>query len=209
MVYRETVSDATFTLIRELLTKPYLQDFFLVGGTALALQIGHRQSIDIDLFSQKPFAEDTLQQHLQRDFSFQLDFADQNTLKTTIRKVKTDFLTHAYPVVYPLINESGVRMASAADIGAMKLNAIINSGERLKDFVDIYFLLETMPLQTIIDAFAGKYPQGNPLLAMKALTYLQDIRPEPIQWVGEPVSIAALDQRLQQATRNLSQQWTS
>ncbi len=209
MVYRETVSNATFHLIQKLLAKPYLQDFFLVGGTALALQIGHRQSVDIDLFSQKSFAGDTLQQQLEQDFLFQLDFLDQNTLKTTIQNVKTDFLTHAYPMAYPFINESGIRMAHAADIGAMKLNAIINSGERLKDFVDVYFLLEVMPLQDILNAFAKKYPQGNPVLAMKALTYLKDIRLEPIQWLREPVSVAELEQRLRQATQNLSQQWTS
>ena len=93
-------------------------------------------------------------------------------------------------------------MASLEDIGAMKLNAIINSGERLKDFVDVYFLLETLPLQRLLDAFSVKYTQGNPMLAMKALTYFEDINNEPIQWMHRTVDITKIQARLVEAAQH-------
>ncbi|WP_204985864.1 nucleotidyl transferase AbiEii/AbiGii toxin family protein [Mucilaginibacter psychrotolerans] len=139
MLRKETVNQATLELLNILMVDNKLDAFFLVGGTALSLQIGHRISIDLDLFSTASFDENTLLEYLQNNYSFQLDYQSNNTLKGVIRGVKVDFITHAYPLVLPLIVDEDVRMAGPEDIAAMKLNAIASNGTRLKDFIDIAF----------------------------------------------------------------------
>jgi hypothetical protein len=70
-----------------------------------------------------------------------------------------------------------VRLATTLDISGMKLNAIVNSGQRVKDFIDVYYLLNYHPLQEMLDAYSKKYAHSNPIIALKAITYLDDIDP--------------------------------
>jgi Nucleotidyl transferase AbiEii toxin, Type IV TA system len=165
----------TLELLQTLQADPQLGQYFLVGGTSLALQIGHRLSIDLDLFSMTPFEVEPLQQYLISTYNFEVDKLGINTLIGSISGIKTDFITHAYQLVKPLLLEENLRMASIADIAAMKLNAISQSGQRLKDFVDVYFLLEIMPLSLMLDAYEVKYPNSNPAIPLKAVVYFEEI----------------------------------
>lgn len=135
MLRKETVSEATLELLKKLMKDELLKDFFLVGGTALSLQIGHRISIDLDLFTMASFDDNQMLVDLENEYKFQLDYRSKNTLKGEIDGVKVDLITHNYPLVKPLLNVDGVRMASPDDIAAMKLNAISGNGTRLKDFI--------------------------------------------------------------------------
>jgi hypothetical protein len=171
------VKPATFKLIQQLQALPELAEFYLVGGTALALQLGHRNSIDIDLFTKNDFTPESLLKFLERGFSIQPSFATKNTLLSIINTIKVDFITHAYPLVLPPITEEGITFLSLQDIAAMKLNAISNSGKRLKDFIDVYFLLEHFSLSEMIEFYTIKYPRFNPLIALKAINYFEDIDP--------------------------------
>lgn len=103
MLQKEAVSPETLELLMRLMEDKELEGFFLVGGTALALQIGHRLSIDIDLFSLLPFDSNALLSLLESRYSFQLDYQARNTLKGQISKVKTDFITYSYPLSEPLL----------------------------------------------------------------------------------------------------------
>lgn len=98
-----------------------------------------------------------------------------NSLFTFINDVKTDFVRHDYPLIKPARTEEGITFLSAQDISAMNLNAIVNSGKRLKDFVDVYFLLEHFSLNQIISFFETKYPHMNAVIALKSLSYFDDI----------------------------------
>lgn len=167
----------TFNLIRQLQSLEFLKDFNLVGGTALALQIGHRNSIDIDLFSQKQFDSNQMVNALQENFSVEVSLNTTNTLLTFVNRIKVDFITHNYPFVNPPIAEEGIRYLSLQDIAAMKLNAISNSGKRLKDFIDIYFLLEHFSMNEMIEFYTIKYPNFNPLIPLRAVSYFDDIDP--------------------------------
>ncbi|GAA3950725.1 hypothetical protein GCM10022246_01540 [Pedobacter ginsengiterrae] len=120
---------------------PKLEQFFLVGGTALSLKIGHRISIDIDLFTLENFDPNLLQDHILWNYGSNLKVIGTGALMGLIDGVKVDFITHPYPHVQPLDNLENIRMASLQDIAAMKLNAVVGSGERIKDFVDLYYLL--------------------------------------------------------------------
>lgn len=177
MLYKEPqiISAATFLLIQKLQARVPLNSFHLVGGTALALQLGHRDSIDIDLFSQSDFDYLQLTEFLKSEFSFDENFVRKNTIIGFINNIKVDFITHPYQYINPPVTEEGITFLSKEDIAAMKLNAIINSGQRLKDFIDIYFLLEHFPLAAMLDFFERKYPNTNPVVALKAINYFDDI----------------------------------
>ncbi len=193
----------TLQLLEQLQQDVMFKDYFLVGGTALALQIGHRLSIDLDLFTQTNFDTQILQNHLSINYGFYADFIAPNTLKGFIEDVKVDFITHPYPLVQALIEEEAVRLASIVDIAAMKLNAIAHSGNRQKDFYDMYFLLEQISLKTMLDAFQEKYPRANPVVPLKGLTYFEDIDFEieyPV--LKRQVSFDEVKARLTAATLN-------
>jgi hypothetical protein len=120
MLHKETVGPGTLELIKKLQTDPILEDFYLVGGTALALQIGHRTSIDIDLFSRSDIDIENLIEYLENNYEFSLQFSHKNTLKGIINGVFVDFLKHDYKyVVEPLIVD-GIKMLDKPDISAMK-----------------------------------------------------------------------------------------
>lgn len=160
MLFKETVEPELFELIKKLCAYPPLNNFILVGGTALSLQIGHRKSIDIDLFSPEPFATDKMANSLVKDFDFFINNRFTNTILGTIKTIKTDILFHQYMLIGTVTEIEGIRMASCQDIAAMKLNAITDNGSRLKDFVDLAFLSSFFTLQQMLDFFEMKYP-GN------------------------------------------------
>lgn len=202
MLRKETVNDATLELLTTLMNDQLLQDFFLVGGTALALQIGHRKSIDLDLFSQKPFDPEQMLAELEPKYQFQLNYQARNTLKGNIDGIQVDLITHNYPLVNPLLNVEGVRMASAPDIAAMKLNAISGNGTRLKDFIDVAYLSSSITLAEMIDSFGEKYGSRNPVMLVKALDYHQDIDfQESIQMLGNSYDWKTVEKRLGEMTR--------
>ena len=171
----DIISPETFNLLCQIQKDTFFDDFFLVGGTALALQIDHRLSIDLDFFSTHPFDNRQVEEYLSTRYGFHTDYVATNTLKGFIQNVKIDLLTHAYPLVKPLVQEGGLSLASLEDIGAMKLNAIAHSGNRQKDFFDLFFLLEYHSLQELLFAYQIKYPNSNPIIPLKGMTWFEDI----------------------------------
>lgn len=158
MLYKDPfiIKSETFALIQELQKLDFLKDFYLVGGTALALKLGHRNSIDIDLFTQNEFDENELIQNLKDKFTLNVSFTKKSTIISTINSIKTDFIRHNNPLIREPITEEGITYLSMEDIAAMKLHAIENSGKRLKDFIDIYFLLEHFSLNKMLRFYAIK-----------------------------------------------------
>jgi len=161
-------------LITGLQSKKYLEGFYLVGGTALALLLGHRRSLDIDLFADSDFDTLLLQEQLFHDFQFSSLFSAKNTLKGSIRNIKVDFIAHRYPLVAEPVVERGINLLSEMDIIAMKLNSIANSGQRAKDFIDIYFLLRKYKLREMISFYRQKYSLNNEMVVVKSLIWFED-----------------------------------
>lgn len=173
MLYTQTVEPHTLSLIRGLQSKPYTRNFLLVGGTALSLQIGHRTSTDIDLFSQEPFDIESLILNLDQEFAVSIRNRMAHALLIDIDKVKTDFVFQPSVQIEAPVEQEGVRMASRLEIAAMKIGAITARG-RKRDFVDIYYLLNYYALPVILDAFLTKYPRATPELAIRSLFYFED-----------------------------------
>lgn len=203
MLRKETVTAGTLELLKDLMQDENLSDFYLAGGTALSLQIGHRTSIDIDLFSLTPFDENKVLTYLESSRNLQLDYLDKNTIKGQIKQTKIDLITHSYPLVEKLRLSEGIRLTSLEDIAAMKFNAIVGNGTRLKDFVDIAFMSCYLPLKRMIAAYEDKYSSRNPFLTLKALSYHNDINfEEPIHLVEGPYSWKGIKKRLDEMEKS-------
>ena len=184
-ISRSAVQDSTYELLLRLEHDPHLASFKLVGGTALALQLGHRKSIDLDLFSRSGFDTTEMQRNLARYYGFEGSYVAKNTLKGTIDGVFIDLITYDYPDVEPLVvTPDGIRMASMADIAAMKLEAIVGNGTRPKDFVDVAAMGGKMTLGHMLEVYCRKFSTSDTLSPTKALVYYEDI-----DWEGEPVEL--------------------
>ena len=151
-----------------------LQDFHLVGGTALALQKGHRFSIDLDLFTPFSFDNNLLVEALKQSFeSFILKSESKQMIFAEIENVKVDLVKMSYPILYPTHKNENIRMLNINDIAPMKLKAIVQRGSK-KDFFDIYYILQEMGLATLIDLFKTKFDQNEIFHVIKSLSYFED-----------------------------------
>lgn len=175
MLHKETIDQPTLELLKKLQQKKYLKDFFLVGGTALALLYGHRKSVDIDLFSNFSFDIERLLENLSSDFQFQLFFSAENTIKGSINGTQVDIIAHRYPLIRKPVKEEGISILAVEDIAAMKLNAIAVSGQRVKDFIDIYYLLDYFSLHELISFYKEKYTRFNEVNVLKSITWFNDV----------------------------------
>lgn len=175
MLHKETIENATLELLIKLQGKSYLQDFYLVGGTALALLFGHRKSDDIGLFSDTAFDTGSILEQVSADFPFKLHYSAKNTLKGSIDQVQVDLIAHRYPMVNQPEKIEGIRMWSLGDLIAMKLNAITVSGERAKDFIDIYYLLDHHPMDEMIHFYEIKYASYSTMNVLKSLIWFDDV----------------------------------
>lgn len=175
MLYKETVHERTLDLIHRLMDDEKLKDFYLVGGTALALMLGHRMSVDIDLFTTAEFNGDETARYLRDNYNAVFKTFRNNYIAGYMEDIQFDMLIHQYPHVMPLVNAEEIRMSSLEDIAAMKINAIVGNGSRIKDFVDIYYLLKEMSYEQMLDAYSAKYPNIDVKQARMSLLYFDDI----------------------------------
>jgi predicted nucleotidyltransferase component of viral defense system len=182
MLYTTTVEPNTLGLLIELMQKPYLQGFNLAGGTALSMHIGHRISIDLDMFTTEPFNTLEIKSKLEDDYPvFQVLLESQNTIITNINNIKVDFIRFKYGFTYPIITEKEIRLVNIKDIAPMKLDAITGRGKK-KDFYDLYFLLKKFSLPEILEMYQHKYQHTTIFHVIKSITYFHeaDTEPDPI-----------------------------
>lgn len=173
MLHIKTVEPKLLELLKQLMTYPPLEDFLLVGGTSLALQIGHRNSIDIDLFGKGELNEMEITHFLSEIGEVQLLKKSKNILIYRVNELKVDFVNYPYSWIKPAQTQDLIRMASRQDIGAMKLNAIAGRGSK-KDFIDLFFLLGEFSLYELIQFYNEKYKEGSEFLVLKSLLYFDD-----------------------------------
>ena len=177
MLHTETVEPGTFSLLKRLMALPALQNFSLVGGTALALKYGHRSSVDLDLFNHQRFDQSLLIRELESSFGNRFVYKQQHTqfgCFCFIEEIKVDFVYYPHLPLKPPETEKGIRYYSIADIAAMKIQAILGRGKK-KDFWDLFELLLHYDLQQIMDWHKEKFP--GQMLAISiphAITYFVD-----------------------------------
>lgn len=155
--------------LQKIMSNKAFKDFYLVGGTALALQRGHRISIDIDMFTNTLYGEmktREIKESLLEMFPYteNLERLDDTMMvyslfvgNSSSECVKLDICYDENPI-FPMVNIEGVRMLSEKDIAAMKINAITQDKQRKKDFWDIHDLLESYPISKMASFALKRYP---------------------------------------------------
>lgn len=211
MLQTATVASGTLGLLGRLQAEPLLCSTRLVGGTALSLQIGHRVSDDLDLFSVAPLDGMAVQRMLVDKYGFIPTIIEENTLIGFIQGVKIDVIYHPFPWLEKAIEEDGFRIATKKDIAAMKMHAIINSGKRPKDFVDIAFLSMHFSYNDIKRLLLRRYPAYDPMMADRAVVYFGDIDetliPE-INMIGYEFGFGRIKNRIIKMTDNPDKVYT-
>ena len=203
MLQTGTVKTTTLGLLKALQAEPVFASARLVGGTALSLQIGHRESDDLDLFSVEPMDMMAVQSLLINKYEFVPSVIEENTLIGFLNGVKIDVVYHPFQWLEEAIVEDGMRLASIADIAAMKMHAIINSGKCPKDYVDIAFLSMHFSYNEIKELLLRRYPAYDPIMADKAIIYFGDIDellvPE-IRMLGYVFDFSSIQKRIVRMT---------
>lgn len=175
MLHLGTVKAETFRLLENLMQDEELSSFSLAGGTSLALLLGHRISIDLDLFTPAPFDAKELELHLIDKYDFKSSYLRGYTLKGMIGDVNIDCIRHDYQFIKDIVETENIRLYSSIDVAAMKLAAIADNGTRLKDFIDIACLSTQCSLSEMLHAYEMKFRNSNSLRAIKGLSYYDDI----------------------------------
>jgi len=175
--------EAVPSLLRDLLAEigqmPFAGRFYLTGGTALALQLGHRVSVDLDFFSDVDEVGDDSRAEIVAAFKQRrairvLEDVFGNLLME-IEDTHVGFFSYGYPLLEPPAEVLGVRVAGLLDIGMMKLDALISRGAR-KDFYDLYFIAQQVPLEEMLHQGPVKYPYARDyeMMALTSLTYFEN-----------------------------------
>lgn len=173
MLHTEFLEPGTLGILKSVLANKTFASFNLVGGTALALQFGHRLSIDLDFFTTDLFDKELVKQELADIGSWTTDSENKIGLRGQLNGIKTDFVTYRYPLLEPVVILGGIRMLSQADISAVKLSAITNRGAK-KDFYNIFFLLRYHSFAQLCEWYKAKFQTNNLFMLLKSITYFDD-----------------------------------
>jgi len=188
-MFERVISKTTKQNLATLSQTPILEDFYLAGGTGLALQFGHRISIDLDFFSAQEFNPELLVVQLKKIGKFSLESKAEGTLHGILNGTRITFLHYPYPLLFPFHKFGKVNIADYLDIACMKLSAISSRGSK-KDFIDLYFICKEIPLEKIFKLFAKKYKEINFNIThiFKSLCYFEQADKEPLPKMFDEVS---------------------
>ena len=177
MLQTQTIEPGTLSVLNNLMKLTELNQFSLVGGTALSLKYGHRTSIDLDLFSTENFEHETIIELLQNTFGKAFEYRGNYTkwgIFCHIDNVKVDIVYYPHAIIHSIEKHSEIRLYHDYDLIAMKIQAILGRGKK-KDFWDIAELLQHYTIQEMMDYHKAKYPsQMLGISIPQALTYFVD-----------------------------------
>jgi predicted nucleotidyltransferase len=201
MLHIETIDNETLDLLKRIQSNPYFSQTRLVGGTALALQIGHRKSIDLNLFGKIEINPIELQQELQAYGTLSLRNDSARIHQFLLRGIQVDVVQYDYPWLQDPVCHGGITLASIPDIAAMKLAAVTNRGTK-KDFVDIAFLLKRFDLPQMLAFYQTKFPDGSAFLVLKSLAFFDDAEDDPMPNMLISTTWESICQTVRTAVRN-------
>ncbi len=209
MLQYTAVNAETLELLKLMMRQKCLDRFNLVGGTALALQLGHRLSVDLDFFTFDDFETNFIVTELQKDFKFEIVLQKSNSLILNVdyplmsgMYIKVDILKYPYVLIDNLIESDGIRLLSMHDIIPMKLSAIANRGAK-KDFYDIYFLLNHFTIKEMLYFFTKKFPTTDHFHILKSLTYFEDAEEEVNPKVFKKVTWKQVKNKIEKTVRGI------
>lgn len=174
MPHWEVISMEMRHLLAAIGQQSFASHFYLAGGTALSLQIGHRRSADFDFFAETDEVKEKRADeiiHLLDPFSIQVIERTPGNFVLLVNNIRIGFFSYGYPLIHPPVHLENVALASIADIGLMKCDALVTRGSR-KDFYDIFHIAESIPLAELLQLGSKKYPQFRdfPLMVLESMT---------------------------------------
>jgi hypothetical protein len=209
-IHWETISPTMHEIMIVFGKNQIAEHFYLAGGTALALQIGHRRSVDLDFFSPDldiPSVAEPLRATLDKYSPILADSAWGN-LVFVAEQVRIGFYGYGHPLIEPYVQAEGVSLASLTDIGLMKLDALLARASR-KDFHDLYAICQRMPLRSLLDAAQQKFSHVRDFeaQAVRHLVYFERAEQEaPIPLIDE-VSWSRVKEFFQNQAKELGTSW--
>jgi len=212
-IYWETLTPETRELFNLVARLPFMSEFYLGGGTGLALQLGHRFSVDLNFFSDSADAVGADQRVailniLKNDPSLKITWDKEGTFTANWRNVGVSFFRlEQHPLICPPILIDSIRVAALAEIGAMKLAAILARGTR-KDYIDLYFILQQKSLTDLFEIAAKKYPyhEAFPAFAVRALSYFDDAEYDPMPRMIKNVTWSEVKDYLEKQAMDMGRQ---
>ncbi len=174
MLHTETVSPATLDLLKQLMAIPEIDSFVLSGGTSLALQIGHRFPIDIDLVTNESINISKITNAIYDNFHMAVKLDEKQTTSYYINGVRTQLILHQHTYLQPVMEIDGIRLLSMDDIIPMKLHAVSVKGTK-HDFWDIAALLNRYSIEEMIGYYRIKYAPDNVASIVRSLLYFDDV----------------------------------
>jgi hypothetical protein len=208
----QTISGEMRIILNEFFQSPMGEKFYLAGGTALALQLGHRQSVDLDFFSETediPSIRAGLEQALA---ALQPELSDSSwgNLTFTAKQIRVGFYGYGYAMVRPLVEYDALRLASAEDIGLMKMDALLSRANR-KDFYDLYFISQRIPLKKLFALAQEKYPSVRDfeVQVTKRLIYFESADRDPDPMLALPITWDDVKNYFAEQARKIGQSWLS
>ena len=171
-MFAQTLLPDTFRAVKLIAGLPDIKKAYLAGGTALALRVGHRISVDLDFFTTEDFDETVLAEKLKQTPEFKLGKTDWKTVIGVIGETKFSIFFYKYPIVEVFEEFEGIKIAGLQDLAAMKIHAVEDRGSK-RDFVDVYFLAKKFSLEEMFDFYNQKYGvlDSHKYSIIKALGY--------------------------------------
>lgn len=187
-LHLETVPKSTSEVLKKISGLDSLIKFYLSGGTALTLQLGHRESEDLDFFTKHTFSPLLLQQELIKHGDMDNVIMEEGTLNTFMNGVKLQFLYYPYELLEEPIKWNGLSLSSTLDIACTKLITISMRGSK-KDFIDMYAILHIISLDNLFHKLDNKYRQidYNKPHILKSLIYFDDAEAQPMPRMHIPL----------------------
>lgn len=179
-MFEQVLPGNTKTILALLEKSEIMQKAYLAGGTALALQLGHRISYDLDFFTQEEFDEQMLLPEIRKVSDFQLEKIAWRTILGKFEDVKFSIFYYKYPILYLTKKFGMINITNVLDIAAMKIAAVASRGTK-RDFIDLYFICkETTSLKDVISLYDRKYQNlaTTKMHILKSLVYFDDANPE-------------------------------
>jgi hypothetical protein len=167
-----------------------VRPFYLAGGTALALHLGHRYSFDFDWFTEEQFDPEALQKGLAGLPGFNIIRQTEGSLIVEIERIESSFFHVAHPLIRPVAPYKGVSIASLQDVLCMKLAALWQRGAK-RDYIDIYFgIRKAVSLNELLDLMKEKYSAFafSEYHCLRSLSYFDDVENEPMPQMREEVT---------------------
>ncbi len=203
MLHYRTIDTKTLELLKKIQKINIFEKLLLVGGTSLALQIGHRISVDLDFFGELNADRQEIIKELNTLGKLKTIHFTKNINIFTLNGIKIDIVNYPYPWLKPKLIIDEIKLANVIDIAAMKISAITGRGS-MKDFIDLYFLLKQFTLQEIINFYEQKYSDASVFMAIKSLTYFEDADIEIMPKMFEKINWETVKSEIIKQVRNIS-----